>query len=128
VSRIPGFFTLGDVAIIVASSIALSASGMYLLFFSGTEKPTGLAGKAATGRMMLEERKGRWEDMSKTLKDDEQKTYKAIIDSEGVVNQSELVGKTGLPKSSVSRALDLLESKGLVERKRRGMGNVVLLK
>ncbi|RLI76793.1 transcriptional regulator, partial [Archaeoglobales archaeon] len=31
-------------------------------------------------------------------------------------------------KASVSRTLDLLESKGLVERRRRGMGNIVLLK
>ncbi|MCD6411533.1 MAG: MarR family transcriptional regulator [Thermoplasmata archaeon] len=36
--------------------------------------------------------------------------------------------KTGISKASVSRALDLLESKGLVERRRRGMGNIVLLK
>ncbi len=48
--------------------------------------------------------------------------------SDGIITQSELVEKTGLSKASVSRALDLLESKGLVERRRRGMGNVVLLK
>ena len=36
--------------------------------------------------------------------------------------------KTVISKAGVSRALDLLESKGLVERKRRGMRNVVLLK
>ncbi|MGB2728912.1 MAG: MarR family transcriptional regulator [Halobacteriota archaeon] len=52
----------------------------------------------------------------------------AILESDGIIEQSELVEKTGLPKSNVSRSLDLLESKGLAERRRRGTGNVVLLK
>ena len=69
-----------------------------------------------------------WEEIAKTLKEDEQKIYKAIIEAGGIIEQSKLPEKTGLSKSSVSRALDLLESKGLVERKRRGMGNIVLLK
>lgn len=76
----------------------------------------------------MEERKKEWEEVSKTLKDDEQKIYKAIIDSDGIINQSEMTEKTELSKSNVSRGLDLLESKGLVERRRRGMGNIVLLK
>jgi len=66
--------------------------------------------------------------ISKTLKDDERKVYEAILEAGGVINQSKLPEKTGLPKRSVSRALDLLESRGLVERRRRGMGSVILLK
>ncbi len=62
------------------------------------------------------------------LKDDERKIYKVILDSDGIINQSELAEKTGISKSNVSRVLDLLESKGLVERRRRGMGNIILLK
>ena len=93
---------------------------MYLLFFDSVEKPAG--------ELVLEERKKRWEQIVKTLKDDQQKIYKAIIDSDGIINQSELVEKTGISKSNVSRALDLLESRGLIERRRRGMGNIVLLK
>jgi uncharacterized membrane protein len=42
--------------------------------------------------------------------------------------QSDLVGKTGFPKAKVTRCLDALENKKLVERKRKGMGNLVLLK
>jgi uncharacterized membrane protein len=53
--------------------------------------------------------------------------YKALID-DGIINQSELADRTGLSKSNVSRALYGLESRGLVERRRQGMGNVVLLK
>jgi len=93
---------------------------MYLLFFDFVEKPAG--------ELVLEERKKRWGQTVKTLKDDQQKIYKAIIDSDGIIEQSELPEKTGLSKASVSRALDLLESRGLIEKRRRGMGNIILLK
>jgi DNA-binding transcriptional ArsR family regulator len=85
------------------------------------------AAPASAADIILEERRQRWEGIAKTLKDDEQTLFKAIID-EGIVHQSELVEKTGLPKSNVSRALYGLESRGLIERRRRGMGNVILLK
>ncbi|RLE76927.1 MAG: transcriptional regulator, partial [Thermoprotei archaeon] len=35
---------------------------------------------------------------------------------------------TGFSKAKVSRILDKLEAMGLVERKRRGMSNIVLLR
>ena len=54
--------------------------------------------------------------------------YETILESDGIIEQSEIVEKTGLPKANVSRGLDLLESKGLAERRRRGTGKVVLLK
>jgi len=120
ITQIPGFFTFLDVIILIVASIILAITGMYLLFFDSVEKPAG--------ELVLEERKKRWEQIVKTLKDDQQKIYKAIIDSDGIINQSELVEKTGISKSNVSRALDLLESRGLIERRRRGMGNIVLLK
>ena len=120
ITQIPGFFTFSDVIILIMSSITIAISGMYLLFFDSVEKPAG--------ELVLEERKKRWEQIVKTLKEDQQKIYKAIIDSDGIINQSELVEKTGISKSNVSRALDLLESRGLIEKRRRGMGNVVLLK
>lgn len=125
VSQIQGFFTSTDVVVLIVSSFVLCISGMYLLFFDLVENNS--VGKPA-GEIVLEERRKKWEETAKTLKDDEQKLYKAIIESEGIINQSELIEKTELSKSNVSRALDLLESKNLVERRRRGMGNIVLLK
>lgn len=125
IRQIPGFFTFTDVVILIISSFVLCASGMYLLFFDAVENNSV---EKPAGKTVLEERKKEWEEVSKTLKDDEQKIYKVIIDSDGIVNQSELTEKTELSKSNVSRALDLLESKGLVERRRRGMGNIVMLK
>lgn len=118
--NLPKFFTYTDVVIIVISSI--------LLGFSISSLITPVRTKISVGESVLEERKKKWDEIAKTLKEDEAKIYKAIIESDGIITQSELVEKTGLSKASVSRALDLLESKGLVERRRRGMGNVVLLK
>jgi DNA-binding transcriptional ArsR family regulator len=120
IDQIPGFFTFTDVMILVVASIILAISGMYLLFFDSLERPAG--------ELVLGERKKRWEHIVKTLKNDEQKIYKAIIDSDGIIEQSTLPEKTEISKSNVSRALDLLESRGLIEKRRRGMTNTILLK
>ena len=125
--QIPGFFTYTDAVILVIASLVLGISGAYLLFSVPvpTEKPPAAED---AGKVILEERKKRWNELSKTLKDDERKVYETILESDGIIEQSEIVEKTGLPKANVSRGLDLLESKGLAERRRRGTGNVVLLK
>jgi len=120
ITQLPGFFTIEDVIVIVIASIILGVSGTYMLFFDLSEKPVG--------ELVLKEREKRWEEIAKSLKKDERKVYQTIIEADGIIEQSKLPEKTGISKASVSRALDLLESKGLVERRRRGMGNVVLLK
>ena len=124
--QIPGFFTYTDVVILVIASLVLGISGAYLLF--SVPVPTEKPAAEDAGKVILEERKKRWNELSKTLKDDERKIYETILESDGIIEQSEIVEKTGLPKANVSRSLDLLESKGLAERRRRGTGNVVLLK
>lgn len=124
--QIPGFFTYTDVVILVIASLVLGISGAYLLF--SVPVPTEKPAAEDAGKVILEERKRRWNELSKTLKDDECKVYETILESDGIIEQSEIVEKTGLPKANVSRSLDLLESKGLAERRRRGTGNVVLLK
>jgi len=107
-------------------------SGTYLLLHDligaeGSAYTNSANSASSAASVIIEERRQRWEEVAKTLKNDEQILYKAIID-EGIINQSVLVETTGLPKSNVSRALYGLESRGLIERRRRGMGNVVLLK
>jgi len=70
-------------------------------------------------------------DFEKTLKEldgDEKKVYELISGSDGVVFQSDIVEKTGFPKVKVTRLLDRMEHRGLVERRRRGMSNIVLIK
>jgi len=120
ITKLPGFFALEDVIIVVIASIFLGVSGTYLFFFDLYEKTAGEA--------VLKEREKRWKEIAKTLKEDERKVYQAIIEAGGIIEQSKLPEKTGISKASVSRALDLLESRGLVEKRRRGMGNIVLLK
>lgn len=44
------------------------------------------------------------------------------------VYQSSIVEKFNIPKSKVSRILDKLERVAIIERKRRGMTNIILLK
>ncbi|MDG6935012.1 MAG: MarR family transcriptional regulator [Nitrososphaerota archaeon] len=122
VAKIPGLYSSIDVFEIFVSALALGISGTYILS-SKEEKPAPGLGAAA-----LDERKALWQEVSKTLKDDEMKVYQTVLDAGGVMNQGDLVAKSGLSKTTVSRTLDLLESKGLVEKRRRGMGNVVLLK
>jgi len=119
-SQIMNNYTLYDVALLVVSSLVAGMSVIYLMLFDDLQRPTG--------EMLLESRLSKYEGLIPTLKDDEQKVFRAILDAQGIIAQSELTEVTGVSKSNVSRALDLLESRGLVERKRRGMGNTILLK
>jgi len=113
------YFTYADVVILTITSLVIGISGTYLLLSGTPEEHT---------ESVLEDRKNAWKESSKKLVENEQKVYEAILEADGITAQSEIVQKTQLSKASVSRSLDLLESKGLVERKRRGMGNIVLLK
>ncbi len=54
--------------------------------------------------------------------------YQKIIEKEGSIYQSVLVSETTFSKVKVTRILDKLEGKHLIERKRRGMTNIILLK
>ena len=63
-----------------------------------------------------------------SLDAEEKLMYNTILEAEGTIFQSELVDKLNFQKVKVTRILDKLEGKGLVERKRRGMTNVVVLR
>lgn len=66
-------------------------------------------------------------DYSK-LDKDERVIVRILEDSNGGIFQAELVEKSKFDKVKVTRILDRLEGKQLIERKRRGMTNIVLLK
>jgi uncharacterized membrane protein len=51
-----------------------------------------------------------------------------MIDAGGTAFQSEVVEKTGWSKVKVTRTLDKLESRRLLERRRRGLTNIIVLK
>ena len=75
----------------------------------------------------LQNSKAKTIDYSK-LDKEERVLIKAVEEAQGTIFQSDLVDKSGFDKVKVSRVLDRLEGKQLIERKRRGMTNVVILK
>nr|MBI4156121.1 hypothetical protein [Candidatus Woesearchaeota archaeon] len=85
--------------------------GFYLLFF--------------TRERIIEQKEY---DVSK-LNKEEKKVFLFIKESkEKGVYQSNLVEHFNFPKSKVSRILDRLEQTGVIERRRRGMTNIIFLK
>jgi len=62
------------------------------------------------------------------LEGDHKKIYDLLVEMGGSVLQGELVEKSGMNKVTVSRTLDKLEMRGLIERRRHGMSNIVVLK
>ncbi|MBU5537389.1 MAG: helix-turn-helix domain-containing protein [Candidatus Aenigmatarchaeota archaeon] len=64
----------------------------------------------------------------KDLSEDEKKIFNELTKNDGSAFQNDLINVSGFSKVKVSRILDRLETKGLVERRRRGMSNLVLLK
>jgi len=69
-----------------------------------------------------------WAEKLKTLEADEKKIYSLLMEADGTFFQAELVEKTGLSKVKVSRTLDKLEARRLLERRRRGLTNIIVLK
>lgn len=96
--------------------LILGLFGLFLIVTSRKEKLIEIKGKekvqAAIG----------------SLSGDEKKIYEMIVEADGTSFQSELIKESGLSKVKMSRVLDRLEGKGLIDRRRRGMTNVVVLK
>ena len=61
------------------------------------------------------------------LKNEEKRVFELIKESKAIF-QADLIEKTGFGKAKMTRIIDRLEGKGFVERKRRGMTNVVVFK
>ena len=66
-------------------------------------------------------------DLSK-LEEDEKKVYEMLKAANGSMFQGDVIKQLGYTKVTVSRLIDKMEMKGVVERKRRGMSNLVVLK
>ena len=62
------------------------------------------------------------------LNKQEKEVIKLLQEEKGTVFQADLMEKLGIGKVGVTRLLDKLEAKQLIERKRRGMNNIVVLK
>ncbi len=64
----------------------------------------------------------------KNLDAEEKKILDIVSNHEGSAFQSDLVRESNYTKVKVSRILDKLEMKGLIERRRRGMANLIVMK
>lgn len=95
-----------------------------ILIFNKEEKQ--IVTKIVKQKVMQEEKK-RKIDFSK-LDGEEKKIVQTIQESDGTIFQGELNEKSGFDKVKVTRILDRLEGKQIIQRMRRGMTNVVILK
>ena len=72
---------------------------------------------------------GDWEKViQKLIDEDERGIVQIVADEGGTIFQSQLVERSGFSKSKVSLVLDRLEARGILERRRHGMSNAVVLK
>jgi len=63
-----------------------------------------------------------------SLDKDEKKVIDLLLNEGNAIFQASLMEKLEIGKVGVTRLLDKLEAKQLIERKRRGMNNIVVLK
>jgi len=105
------YLSLGMVAILIITSVILIAT-----------KPK----EKIIIKKIKEKKQKKNYDLSKLRKEDKQAFD--IIQESKTIFQADLIEKLGFGKAKVSRILDRLENRNLIERKRRGMTNVVVLK
>jgi uncharacterized membrane protein len=98
----------------------LTLVGLFIVFFMKDET------------IIRETKKGLSNEEKKTklgnLDDDERNIMNIVLREEGSIFQSAIVKETKLSKVKVTRILDRLEGKKLIERKRRGMSNIIIHK
>jgi len=93
-------------------------AGTYLTFLPAEKPP-----------IVIEETKKEFKQIDLTkLDEDEKKIYEIIKAKGGSAYQSDLVTETSFSKVKVTRILDKLEMMGILERRRRGMTNIIVLK
>jgi hypothetical protein len=127
-------------ALVAGAAALVGASGAYLLFGPSTGQTADTADSASGKTMsgdaddtapsdeLLAARREEWADTAERLGDTERVVYETVLDADGVLPQRDIVERTDLSKATVSRTLDSLEARDTVERRRRGVGNVVFLK
>ncbi len=99
--------------------------GIYLLF-APLEKTTQMNGQTKGTSFEIHSKPKKEVDPAQ-LSSEEQRLYNLLVENNGSLYQSDLVNKTGLSKVQITRILDRMEGAGIIERKRRGMTNVVIL-
>lgn len=89
--------------------------GLYMLFAGREHEPE------------VHERQMKPADIEK-MDNEERSIYELVKAGSGSAYQSDLIKSTGYSKVKITRLLDKMESKGVIERKRRGMTNIIVLR
>ncbi|HEY9703295.1 MAG TPA: MarR family transcriptional regulator [Allocoleopsis sp.] len=115
--------------------LLVSLIGLYIIFFTKDNTEPKLVKEVHKEVKIIKEQfkpkkfdKGNYSKILSDLEKDEQAVLNVILDNGGNLFQSKIVEYTGQSKVRVTRILDKLESKDIIERKRRGMTNIVFLK
>jgi len=103
----------------------IAVIGLFFIFWKNEPAPITVVKPQVEVKELKEEN---FSEVMKKMDEDEKAVFKKVIESKGTIFQSELVEKTSFTKVKVSRILDKLEGMGILERKRRGMTNVVIIK
>jgi uncharacterized membrane protein len=118
-SNIPEIYGSSDMILVSISCFVMGSSLVYLWLIDRNEPV--LTGASGLRR--------RWDELLEKLSNpDEKRIVSLIIDEGGTIFQSQLVDRSGYSKSKVSLILDRLEAKKILERKRHGMSNAIVLK
>ena len=108
----------------VQTNLSLAVAGLVLLiglFFIFSKESERIVVKKVNGKP----RKKRIDLTG--LDGDERKVVGILSRENGAVFQKSLMEELGVGKVKITRLMDKLEAKGIVERKRRGMNNIIVL-
>ena len=117
------YFSLNEVLLFIIAAWLGGMSFLYIIL-SSKEKETPRSDKIET---TIPENKSAAMVAADILDGDEKILFQKIVDNDGLL-QRELILNTDFSEPKVSRLLDKLERRGLIIRKRDGMGNRVMLK
>lgn len=80
-------------------------------------------------KVIVKTKKPQKKKIERSKLDEKEKQVVDILEKErGAIFQRTLMERLGVGKVGITRLLDKLESKQIIERKRRGMNNIVVLK
>ena len=103
----------------IGMAIFVAAIGIYMIFRKKEPRHVIVKNNKTSGKPVRP---------PKTLSPELRNIFDMVAQSEDAILQGELVAKSGMDKVKVSRLLDKLEMQGLIERRRHGMSNLVVLK
>ena len=110
IREIPQVYTFSDVVTIIVLTVMATSSGLSLVLIKSSRHEVSL------------------DNSIHFLTENERKVYELIKRSGGIILQSDIVRMSNLSKSTISTILNRLEAMGLIEKRRRGFLNIIILR